>query len=126
MLVATVNELTTGDVIGDLLGLPELSGKRPLSRCHHLEHKCVGVLPLGRVAIGQMLSHGVPLVFRTDLLLMRFNSRMCTESGFAAIPFITNIADPGVVCTSSEVTRPYIRHPAVGKETSGEVRFGQE
>ncbi len=26
MLVATVDELTTGNVIGDLLGLPELSG----------------------------------------------------------------------------------------------------
>ena len=46
------NELATGNVIRDLLRFPELPGQRPLSRCHHLEHKRVWILPLGRVVIG--------------------------------------------------------------------------
>ena len=62
MLVAAVDELTTGDVIRDLLRLPELSGERPLPRCHHLERKRVWVLPLGRMVVGQMLGHAGLLV----------------------------------------------------------------
>ena len=57
VLVAAVGEQTAGDVIGDLLSLPELPGERPLPRCHHLERRRVWVLPLGRMVVGQMLGH---------------------------------------------------------------------
>ena len=37
VLVAAVNELPAGDVIGDKLGLSELPGQGPLSCGHHFE-----------------------------------------------------------------------------------------
>ena len=52
VLTAAVDELTTGDVIGDLLRLPQLPGQRPLPSGHHLEGKYFRVLPLSRVVSG--------------------------------------------------------------------------
>ena len=70
MLVAAIDELATGDVIGNLLGLSELPGQGPLTRCHHLEREHVLVLDLGRVMLGQVLRHGVLLVIGPDLFLV--------------------------------------------------------
>ena len=59
MLIAAIDELATGDVIGYLLSFPELSGQGPLPRRHHLEREHVLVLDLGRVVLGQVLRHRV-------------------------------------------------------------------
>ena len=61
MLRTAVDELATGDVVSNFLGLPELPGQRPLPSCHHSEGKCFHILSLGWVISGQVLGHGVPL-----------------------------------------------------------------
>ena len=37
VLIPAVDQLPAGDVVGDLLGLPQLSGQGPLSCCLHIE-----------------------------------------------------------------------------------------
>ena len=61
MLVAAIDELATdtGDVIGNLLSLPELSGQWLLTRRHHLDGEHVH---LGWVMLVQVLRHRVLLV----------------------------------------------------------------
>ena len=70
MFVLAINELATGDVIGNLLSLSDLPGQGPLACCHHLERKDVFVPDLGRVVLGQVLRHRVPLVIGLDMLFM--------------------------------------------------------
>ena len=97
MLIAAIDELATGDVIGYLLSFPELSGQGPLPRRHHLEREHVLDLDLGRVMLGQVLCHRVLLVIGSNLLLMAVNPRMCREACLSSISHFTNVADPGVV-----------------------------
>ena len=76
MLIAAIDELATGDVIGYLLSLSELPGQGPLPRRHHLEREHVLVLNLGRVMLGQVLRHRVLLVIGPYLLHMAVNPRI--------------------------------------------------
>ena len=46
VFIAAIDELATGHVIGDPLGLPELPGKRPFSSCHHLKIEHFKILVL--------------------------------------------------------------------------------
>ena len=117
MLIAAIDELATGDVIGDFLSLPELPGQGPLPCRHHLEGELVLVLDLGRVVLGQVLSHGVLLVISSNLLLVTVNPRMCRETRLSSIPHLTTIADSGVVSPGSEMTRARAGHPAVREQT---------
>ena len=55
MFIAAIDELATGDVVGDLLCLPELPGQGPLTRRHHLEREHVFVPDLGWVMLVQVL-----------------------------------------------------------------------
>ena len=61
VLIASVDELAAGDVVCDLLRLPQLPGQWPLPCCHHLKGKSVHIPPLGRVVELQMLGHGASL-----------------------------------------------------------------
>ena len=70
VLVAAVDKLPAGDVIGDTLGLSELPGQGPLACRHHLEREHVFIPDLGRVILGQVLRHRVPLVIGLDMLFM--------------------------------------------------------
>ena len=57
MLIPAIDQLPAGDVVGDLLGLPQLSGQGPLSCCRHIEGEHAFVFHLVRVVLGQVLSH---------------------------------------------------------------------
>ena len=57
MLVAAIDKLATGNIIRDLLRLPELPGERSLPRSNYLEGERVWVPPLGRMVVSQMLGH---------------------------------------------------------------------
>ena len=85
MLVPAIDELATGDIIGNFLSLSELSGQGPLPRRHHLEREHVLVLDLGRVVLGQVLCHRVLLVIGPYLLLMAVNPRMRREARLSSI-----------------------------------------
>ena len=76
MLITAVDELAAGDVIRDLLRLPQLPGQRPLPSCQHLKGEHVYILLLGRVFLGQVLGHRVSLVVRSYFFLMRVYSSM--------------------------------------------------
>ena len=113
MLVAAIDELATGDVIGNLLGLSELPGQGPLTRCHHLEREHVLVLDLGRVMLGQVLRHGVLLVIGSNLFLVTVNPRMRREARLSSVSHLADVAGPGVVGAGSQVTGARAGHPAV-------------
>ena len=57
---------------------------------------------------------------------MRVNPGVHGETRFTAISLLAHIADPGIVCTGPQMTRPHIRHTAVREETPGEVWLSQE
>ena len=86
MLVPAIDELATGDIIGNFLSLSELSGQGPLACRHHLEREHVFIPDLGWMILGQVLRHGVPLVIGSDLLLMAVNPRMRREPRLSSIP----------------------------------------
>ena len=46
MLVLAINELATGDVIGNLLSLSDLPGQGPLACRHHLERESIIIMEL--------------------------------------------------------------------------------
>ena len=73
MLIAAIDELATGDVIGYLLSFPELSGQGPLPRRHHLEREHVLVLDLGRVVLGQCWVSAGSVFFGTPCTIICFN-----------------------------------------------------
>ena len=77
MFITAVDELATGNVICDLLGLPQLPGQRPLPSCQHFKGEHIYIFLLGRVVLGQVLGHRVPLVIGSDLFLMRVYPSMC-------------------------------------------------
>ena len=80
VFIAAIYQLPAGDVIGYLLCLSKLSGQGPLPCRHNLEGEHVLVPDLGRVVLGQVLRHGVPLIICPDLLLVTVNSRMRGKS----------------------------------------------
>ena len=98
MFITAVDELATGDVICDLLRLPQLPGQRSLPSCQHFKGEHVYILLLGWVFLGQVLGHRVSLVIRSDFLLMRINPSMCRETRLAPIFHGADTADPGVMC----------------------------
>ena len=80
MLIAAIDKLATGHIIGNPLGLPELPGKRSFSCRGHLEGECVKVPPLVRMVQGQVLGHGVALVVGPDLHLVTLDLGLGREA----------------------------------------------
>ena len=103
MLIAAIDQLPAGDVVGYLLCLSKLSGQGPLPRRHNLEGEHVLIPDLVRVVLGQVLGHGVPLIICPDLLLVTVNSRMRGKSRFSSVSHFANVAGPGVIGAGSQL-----------------------